>query len=244
MSLQTTREPKLQDPQSIATGDGRRAVAPQLLKVAAIVPAFNEEARLGTVLETLVGAHCLDEIVVVNDGSRDGTLSVARSFAPVKAIDLVENQGKGAAMRAGAEQTDADILLFLDADLIGLAEPHVDDLVDPILSGAADMTVGVFRGGRLATDLSHFLVSYISGQRALRRDLFLSIPGIGRSRSGIETLITRHVKSQGLRVQNVVMQGLTHPMKEEKMGFLPGVRARAKMYLEIARIVMDGKGRE
>jgi hypothetical protein len=101
--------------------------------------------------------------------------------------------------------------------------------------------VGVFRGGRLATDLSHFLVSYISGQRAIRRELFLSIPGISYSRSGVETAITRHVKARGLRVQNVAMQGVTHPMKEEKIGLIPGSRARLKMYWEIARSLLDGK---
>jgi glycosyltransferase involved in cell wall biosynthesis len=211
------------------------------VKVAVVVPAFNEEARIGAVLATLCDAPPVDQIVVVNDGSRDGTLAVARSFEQVTTIDLPVNQGKGAAMRAGALQTDADLLLFLDADLIGLRAPHVGELLDPVLRGDADMTVGVFRGGRLATDLSHFLVSYISGQRAMRRDLFLSIPGIGESRSGVETLITRHVKAQGMRVQNIVMTGLTHPMKEEKIGLIPGARARLKMYTEIARTLLNGK---
>ena len=103
------------------------------------------------------------------------------------------------------------------------------------------MTVGLFRGGRLATDLSHFLVSYISGQRALRRDLFLGIPGITTARSGVETAITKYVKARGLRVRKVAMNGVTHPMKEEKLGTLPGIKARLKMYWEIARSLTDGQ---
>lgn len=214
---------------------------PKLLKVAAIVPAYNEGPRIGAVLSTLVASSRIDEIVVVNDGSQDNTLAVAYSFPEVIPIDLPENRGKGGAMRAGALHTDADVLLFLDADLIGLRVPHVGDLLDPVLHGEADMTVGVFRGGRFATDLSHLLVSHISGQRALRRDLFLSIPGIGQARMGVETTMTRHARSKGLRVRNVVMRGVTHPMKEEKIGLIPGARARLKMYLEILRSLTDGK---
>jgi glycosyltransferase involved in cell wall biosynthesis len=210
------------------------------MKVAAIVPALNEEERIGSVLETLVPLEPLHEIIVVNDGSRDRTSEIARSFPQVTTIDFPENQGKGAAMRAGAQQADADLLLFLDADLLGLKEPHVRDLLNPVLRGEADMTVGVFRGGRLATDLSHFLVSYISGQRAIRRELFLSIPGVAQSRSGVETVITRYVKARGLRVRNIAMKGVTHPMKEEKIGLLPGSRARLRMYYEIVRSLLNG----
>jgi hypothetical protein len=210
-------------------------------KVAAIVPAYNEGPRIGAVLRTLVEAAVLDEILVVNDGSQDDTLAVARSFPEVTSLDLSENRGKGGAIRAGALHTDADVILLLDADLIGLCPPHVRALIEPVLSGAADMTVGVFRGGRFATDLSQLLVPYISGQRALRRDVFLAIPGVGQSRFGVETAMTRHARACRLRVQNVVMQGVTHPMKEEKLGLLPGAHARLKMYLEIARSLLNGR---
>jgi glycosyltransferase involved in cell wall biosynthesis len=209
------------------------------LSIAVVVPAYNEEARLGSVLSVLLAAPGLDEIVVVNDGSRDGTAAVARGFGAVRLVDLPENRGKGAAMRCGALATTADLLLFLDADLIGLRPDHVGDLVGPVLAGEAAMTVGVFRGGRLATDISHFLVSYISGQRALHRDLFLAIPGLTTSRSGVETAITKYVRARGLAVRNVAMYGVTHPMKEEKLGPLPGFKARLRMYWEIGKSLVD-----
>jgi glycosyltransferase involved in cell wall biosynthesis len=212
-----------------------------LSRTTVIVPAFNEADRVGDVLRAIRASPLPLEVVVVNDGSQDRTSEVARAVEGVRVIDLAQNCGKGGAMRCGATATDAEILLFLDADLIGLRPEHVQDLVLPVARGDADMTVGVFRGGRLATDLSHLLVCYISGQRALRRDLFLSIPGVGQSRSGVETAITKHVRAQGLRVRNVVMQGVTHPMKEEKMGLWRGARARLRMYWEIARSLSDGR---
>ena len=72
------------------------------MRIAAVVPAYNEEARIGEVLRALLAAPELAEIVVVNDGSRDGTAAVARQFRTVRALDLPENRGKGAAMRCGA----------------------------------------------------------------------------------------------------------------------------------------------
>jgi hypothetical protein len=198
-----------------------------------VIPAFNEAERIGNVLRAVQAAPLPLDIIVINDGSEDGTSAVARSFPGVRVLDLARNAGKGGAMQHGAGATEAEILLFLDADLIGLRPEHVADLILPVARGETEMTVGVFRGGRLATDLSHFLVSYISGQRALRRGLFLSIPGLSQSRSGVETAITKFVRSRGLRVRNVAMCGVTHPMKEEKMGFWRGARARLRMYGEI-----------
>ena len=61
-------------------------------------------------------------------------------------------------MAAGVAATDASVLLFLDADLVGLTQQHVLDLLNPVIAGEVDMSVGVFRGGRVFTDLAQVLV--------------------------------------------------------------------------------------
>ena len=139
------------------------------LKVAAIVPAYNERDRISVVLEAIKDAETIDEILVVSDGSTDGTYELVASDPAVTAINLECNRGKGGAMRAGAENTDANVVLFLDADLIGMTGARVDAIVSPVVQDQADMAVGVFRGGRGATDLAQFLTPYISGQRAMHR---------------------------------------------------------------------------
>ncbi|MCS7208007.1 MAG: glycosyltransferase [Fimbriimonadales bacterium] len=212
------------------------------MKVAAVVPAYNEATRIERVLSVLIECATLHEIIVVNDGSADNTAEVALRFAQahtmpnkplVRVINLPANRGKGGAMFAGATATDADVILFVDADLIGLKPHHVERILKPVLEGEVAMSIGVFRGGRLSTDLAQILVPYISGQRALLRELFVEIPGIERTRSGVEIALTLHFRRNRYPVAMVVVEGITHTMKEEKLGWAQGVWARAKMYAEI-----------
>jgi len=154
---------------------------------------------------------------------------------------LEQNVGKGGAMRAGAKSTDADIALFLDADLIGMTGEHVDAIVKPVLEGRTDMNVGVFRGGRKITDLAQIITPFISGQRALRRDIFLQLPESDGVRSGIEVALSKFFRANGLKISTVTLNGCTHVMKEEKLGFMRGFAARIKMYYEISKILLDGR---
>jgi glycosyltransferase involved in cell wall biosynthesis len=211
------------------------------MRVAAVVPAYNEKERIPAVLDALKNASSVDEIVVVSDGSTDGTYELVAADPAVKTVKLDANHGKGGAMRAGAESTDADIVLFLDADLIGLDGGKVDAIVRPVVEQEADMAVGIFRQGRGITDLAQLLAPYISGQRALRREVFLDIKGVAGVRSGVETAITKYFYGRKLRVRHVILAGCTHCMKEEKLGLVKGLASRMKMYVDIGRILLDGR---
>lgn len=211
------------------------------MKVAAIVPAYNERERISDVLDAIKDAEMVHEIVVVSDGSTDGTYELVSGDPEVRAVNLETNRGKGGAMRAGAESTDADVILFLDADLVGMSGEKVDAIVGPVARDEADMAVGVFKGGRGVTDLAQFLAPYISGQRAMQREEFLSIPKLDGVRSGVETAITKYYRSRRLRVKRVPLAGCTHCMKEEKLGFIRGFASRLKMYFDITKILLDGR---
>lgn len=208
------------------------------MKATAVVPAYNEAGRIGAVIECLIHCACIDEIVVVSDGSTDGTADVASSYPHVNVVRLETNRGKGGAMFAGARATQSEIIVFLDADLIGLTSAHVDALVTPVSNGEADMSIGVFRGGRRCTDWAQKITPYISGQRALLRDTFLSVSGLEDARYGVEVSLGRFARIRGLKIVMVPFPGVTHPMKEEKLGFARGVISRAKMYWEIVKLLM------
>ncbi|HKQ51761.1 MAG TPA: dolichyl-phosphate beta-glucosyltransferase [Pyrinomonadaceae bacterium] len=116
-----------------------------------VIPAYNEAARLGETLRTVfayLNEHAPQgEVIVVDDGSEDGTADVAeQSFAAAgsvsaRAIRVKPNRGKGHAVRAGLLAARAPIALFSDADL-STPITETPKLVKPILSGQYDLTFG------------------------------------------------------------------------------------------------------
>lgn len=111
------------------------------MNIFCIIPAFNEAANIGSVLDDLLGKSV--KIVIVDDGSADNTFDIARKHG-VTVLRHVINRGQGAALRTGTEYAiskDADIILHFDAD----GQFQVDDIprmVEPIISGCADMVFG------------------------------------------------------------------------------------------------------
>ena len=138
-------------------------------------------------------------------------------------------------MKAGLEQTAAEIVLFLDADLIGLTEDHVNALLQPVLENQALMSLGVFEKGRIATDLAQKVAPYLSGQRALQRDLLSDLSDLDLTRFGVEVALHRYMEENKIPVALVNLPDLSHLMKEEKLGLWKGLAARGKMYWEIIK---------
>ena len=210
------------------------------MKIAALVPAFNEERNIRRTIRFLRGIPEIHELIVINDGSEDRTAEIAREEYGVRLVDLERNQGKGGAVRAGVESTDAEIILLLDADLIGLTRKHVADLLEPVVTGRAKTTMGVFREGRVATDLAQYVAPQLSGQRAILRQLLLDAP-IEDARYGVEVAINRHLEELGIPIHEVDLPRLSQVVKEEKLGLMRGLAARFNMYYEVARIMFTGK---
>jgi len=211
------------------------------MKTIAIIPAYNEERTIGSIIETLKEVPEVSDVVVVSDASTDSTVEVAGSLG-AKVVELAENRGKGGAMKAGLDFTRADVILFLDADLIGLTREHVYILLDPVFQKRADMTIGVFGKGRMATDLAQKVAPYLSGQRAVKRSILEGISGIDLSRFGVEVALTRYIESADVRVEKVLLEDMSHVMKEEKLGVFKGLAARVKMYWEIVKFLVAKEG--
>lgn len=207
--------------------------------VTAVIPAYNEEGTIGDIVTVLSKIEEIKEIIVVSDGSEDTTAEKAQK-AGARVIELPENMGKGGAMMAGVERAQFDIILFLDADLIGLTSPHVKSMIDPVISGEVEMSIGIFEKGRLATDLAQVVAPYLSGQRALRKELLKAVQNIEDSGFGVEVTLTKYAHDHHIKMKEVELTGMTHIMKEEKMGLTKGLAARMKMYWEIAKAVGIG----
>ena len=214
--------------------DMRTDRQPQVVVAAAVIPAYNEEATIGAIVAVLRSVPAISEVVVVSDGSEDATATVARE-AGARVIELPVNLGKGGAMREGLRATTADVVVFLDADLVGLTSEHVAALLDPVLGGQREMSIGLFEGGRPLTDLAQAITPNLSGQRAVRRELLERVEDIDASRFGVELALTRYLRRAGIEAEEVVLHNVTHRTKEEKLGLVKGFAARMRMYWEIVR---------
>ena len=224
--------------------------APELMgeaqrkEVAVIIPAFNEEQRILTVLAAAKASKLTTEIIVVDDGSVDRTSEVARSVSGVQVIRLKKNQGKGGAMVKGVQATKAPILAFIDADLGGLTGQHIDDIIRPLLSGQCDMCVGIFRGGKVWSDMAQRVAPFLSGQRALKRELFEAVPYMSELRMGVEWGLNNAADRRKAKVVRVLIRGVSNCAKEQKLGILPGLRARGLMYKEITEAMVKTRRRK
>jgi hypothetical protein len=197
--------------------------------IGAVVPAFNEEERLPNVLSVVTACPFVRQVVVVDDGSQDNTARVAEQFS-VRVIRFAYNRGKAAAVWTGLQEIHQPVVVLLDADLKGLCPGHVYALARPIALDSADMTLGIFKGGGVLTDLSHRLPPWVTGQRALPLERVHQLPDLSDLGYGLEATISKFAGEHHWRVKTVMLQGVSHVTKEEKLGVRRAFTARAGMY--------------
>lgn len=198
-----------------------------------MVPAFNEEKTVAGIVRALKAARGIDEVIVVDDGSSDRTSEAARAAGADQVLILPENLGKGGALQRGVRATSAGTLFFCDADFIGLTPAHVERLLAPVREGRLAMHAGERdRGAWLAPLLAR--LPHISGERALRRDVFEGVPARFLSRFRVEIALEYYCEINRLAYGATPTVGITHLRKMQKVGIIRGLAAYAGMILEIA----------
>jgi len=217
-----------------------------------IIPAFNEIKTISEVIKRVVATPYDKEIIIVDDGSTDGTRDYLEEInqnakkdgnSQLKVVFHEKNMGKGAAIRTGIKHAQGDILIIQDADL----EYDPKDypvLLEPILEGKADVVYGSrflggphrvlyfwhYVGNRFITLLSNMftdlnLTDMETGYKVFKRDAIEDIE-IKSNRFGFEPEITAKIAKKGLRVYEVPISYYGRSYKEgKKITWKDGVKA-------------------
>jgi glycosyltransferase involved in cell wall biosynthesis len=186
------------------------------VRVSFLIPAYNEEATIGEVLQR-IGTLGLDaQVIVVDDGSSDRTAEIAAEHGAT--VIRQANAGKGAAIRTAIGAIDGEIAVIQDADM-EYDPAEVPELIEPIVRGVADVVYGSrLRGGRaqraylfwhlvgnrflsLLTSLLYntTLSDMETGYKAFRADVLRSLD-LRENRFGIEPEITGKICKRKLRI--------------------------------------------
>ena len=186
------------------------------MSATALVPAFDEAATVADTVRAVISTPGVRHVLVVDDGSSDETAAEAER-AGAAVLRMGSNRGKGAAVEAGLDLVEDDIVLLLDADL-GDTACQAAALLEPVAAGMADMTVARFppppdkAGFGLVKGLARWGIrtlgggfvahAPLSGQRALTRRAVQAVRPLGE-RYGLEVALTVRALRAGLRVVEV-----------------------------------------
>jgi glycosyltransferase involved in cell wall biosynthesis len=205
-------------------------------RISCIVCAFNEAPRIAAVLDVVSMHPLLDEVIVVDDGSTDDTAGIVRRFPAVKLISSPVNRGKRFAMATGIARAQYDLLMLLDADLIGLAVEHITALAAPVLAGEADVSLSLRKNSLLI--YRAIGLDFVSGERVIGKSLLSEAQEEMHRlpRFGIEIFMNRRIIARRLSIAVTRWPHVTQARKSEKLGFWKGILAEWRMIVDLLQV--------
>lgn len=214
--------------------------------VCAVIPAYNEEARIAETVRAVKTMKNISKVVVVNDGSADQTAAKARQEGAF-VFELKPNRGKGGAMNAALPFVDTDIVVFLDADL-GESASEAWRIIEPVADGKADLSIAAFpapskKGGfgvvkgtasRVIRREGNFnATAPLSGQRAMTREVMERLTPFYED-YGVELGMTIKALRMGLTVIEVP----TTMSHKETGRDIKGFIHRGKQFMDVIRVLL------
>jgi len=225
--------------------DSDRTSAQREAVLGVIVPAFNEERSVQQIVQRVLAETCVQQVVVVDDCSTDGTLVAAKRCAADPRVTVLHhevNRGKGAAIRTGLEAIKAPLVVIQDADLEYDPSDYFK-LISPILRGRADVVFGTrgfaghsaysywfVVGNRLVTTATNvlfncFIQDMETGFKVMRTSLMRRLHLTG-NRFDIEPEVTGRILRLGYRIYEVPIEYVARTRAQgKKLTWRDGVMA-------------------
>jgi glycosyltransferase involved in cell wall biosynthesis len=221
---------------------------PEKRTVSIIIPAYNEEKTIGTVLqhiEKLQEEMPLTEVVVVDDGSKDKTADEVARFSFAKCIKHGENRGKGSALFTGFGFASGDIFVIQDADM-EYSPFDIPRLLKPILQGEADVVYGSrMIGSHVGMSISHYVgnkvlsltsrllihapvTDIMTGHKCMTRKVVDTLT-LKEDGFGIEIEMTAQIFQNGWRFQEVPIAYNKRKFGTSKIRYIDGFRSMRKV---------------
>lgn len=184
------------------------------MKVSVIMPAYNESKRILPVIKTTLKSPFVEEIIVIDDGSKDNTSKVVKKVKnkKIRLFTLKKNGGKSNAMKYGLKKSKKDYVLFLDSDLIGLKKEDVNRIVSPVVKNRVDLTLCLHANSPWRI----YGLDYLSGLRCIKKSHLGDFSFLDKiSGFGAEVSMNRLILEKKLKIGIVDLPNVASPVSKE-----------------------------
>jgi len=205
--------------------------------ISAIVPVFNEEKTVAGVVEVLLNNSLINEVICINDGSTDKTLTVLESFKDkIQLVNFNKNKGKSYALVEGIKKAKGEIITFFDADLTNLSDNHIKTILDPVLESKFKAVLGYPSNRWVPGPFSN-----LTGERAYyKKDLVPHLDKMAKTKFGVEIFLNDlFTKNETKKVPLKQLRGL---YKYEKRNSINAFKEYLGEAVEIAQEIGKREG--